>query len=192
MEKHVLIGCTGSVATIKLPLLLNKIFEKENDLPWKIKVKIVVSEHAKHFYTVSDVPTNVPIYCDQDEWSSWTNRGDPVLHIDLSKWADVFVIAPLDANTLAKLAQGLCDNLVTCVARAWDTSKPLLFCPAMNTRMWEHPITATHIETLKSWGYKEVPCISKTLMCGDTGLGAMAEVPTIIEHIYSVLGLNKC
>ncbi|PSN44380.1 Phosphopantothenoylcysteine decarboxylase [Blattella germanica] len=62
----------------------------------------------------------------------------------------------------------------------------------MNTRMWDHPITATHIETLKSWGYKEVPCISKTLMCGDTGLGAMAEVSTIVDHIYTVLGVNKC
>lgn len=105
MERHILVGCTGSVATIKLPLLLESILKYENNLPWKAKIKVIVTEHAKHFYTLTDIPSDVLVYCDQDEWTTWTNRGDPVLHIDLSKWADVFVIAPLDANTLAKLSQ---------------------------------------------------------------------------------------
>lgn len=77
----------------------------------------------------------------------------------------------------------MCDNLLTCTVRAWDSRKPLLFCPAMNTRMWEHPITTTQLATLRQWGYKEVPPISKTLMCGDTGVGAMAEVGDIVEKI---------
>lgn len=79
---------------------------------------------------------------DEDEWSCWSKREDPVLHIDLRKWADVLLVAPLSANTLAKLANGLCDNLLTCVARAWDFSRPLLVAPAMNTLMWESPFTA--------------------------------------------------
>lgn len=79
--------------------------------------------------------------------------------------------------------QGICDNLLTCILRAWDLTKPILFCPAMNTKMYEHPITKVHMNTLKSWGYEEVPCVSKTLMCGDTGLGAMAEVATIIAEV---------
>lgn len=62
----------------------------------------------------------------------------------------------------------------------------------MNTKMWEHPITDTHITQLQNWGYRLVPCVSKTLICGDTGLGAMAEVTTIIEYIKSVLNdINK-
>lgn len=65
-------------------------------------------------------------------------------------------------------------------------SKPLLFCPAMNTKMWEHPITSKQIAMLKSWGHTEIPPISKTLMCGDTGMGAMAEVPTIVNVIKDV------
>lgn len=81
------------------------------------------------------------------------------------------------------ILQGLCDNLLTCVARAWDPKKPLLFCPAMNTKMWEHPVTESQIEILDSWGYKMIPCIEKTLMCGDKGLGAMAEVITIVEYV---------
>lgn len=63
-----------------------------------------MTENAKHFYKTSDVPNDVKIYSDADEWAAWNGRGDPVLHIDLGKWADVFLIAPLDANSLAKLA----------------------------------------------------------------------------------------
>ena len=75
------------------------------------------------------------------------------------------MIAPLSANTLAKLANGLADNLLTSVTRAWDFKKmkPILIAPAMNTMMWEHPVTNQHLETLSNWGYTIVPPISKTL-----------------------------
>lgn len=121
------------------------------------------------------------------EWEGWRGRGDPVLHIELRRWADLGVIAPLSANTLAKLANGLCDNLLTCVTRAWDTKKPLLFCPAMNTHMYNHPLTGRQITTLSELGYMEVPAVSKRLMCGDVGGGAMAEVGTIVEAVWSAL-----
>ncbi|XP_030811225.1 phosphopantothenoylcysteine decarboxylase isoform X2 [Camarhynchus parvulus] len=77
--------------------------------------------------------------------------------------------------------------LQTCVIRAWDLSKPLLFCPAMNTAMWEHPITARHVEQLKAFGYTEIPCVVKKLVCGDEGRGAMAEVWTIVERVKRIL-----
>lgn len=70
-------------------------------------------------------------------------------------------------------------------SRAWTLSKPLFFCPAMNTKMWEHPVTGQHVERLKSWGYREIECVSKTLMCGDVGFGAMASVDTIVERVLS-------
>nr|XP_010331064.1 phosphopantothenoylcysteine decarboxylase isoform X5 [Saimiri boliviensis boliviensis] len=75
----------------------------------------------------------------------------------------------------------------TCVIRAWDRSKPLLFCPAMNTAMWEHPITAQQLHQLKAFGYVEIPCVAKKLVCGDKGLGAMAEVGTIVDKVKEVL-----
>ncbi|KAL7289644.1 hypothetical protein TKK_0016374 [Trichogramma kaykai] len=173
--RRVLLGCTGSVATIKLPQLVKEL------VGWNCEVRIVVTERAKHFLKEKELPPGCQVLSDTVEWAAWQDRGDPVLHIDLAKWADVFLIAPLDANSMGKLASGICDNLLTCVARAWDTKKPLLFCPAMNTRMWEHPVTAPQVSLLKSWGYKEVPCISKTLMCGDTGIGGMAEIDTIVQ-----------
>ncbi|KAH8400860.1 hypothetical protein KR009_001506 [Drosophila setifemur] len=180
-ERNVILAATGSVATIKLAHLI-KGFSDES-LPFKINLKIVITEAAKHFIELEQIPENVPILHNRDEWIAWNKRGDPVLHIDLGKWADLLVIAPLSANSLSKMATGICDNLVMCVVRAWDLEKPLLFAPAMNTRMYDHPITREQIDKLTSWGYTEIPCISKTLMCGDTGNGAMAEVPTIVEAV---------
>lgn len=75
----------------------------------------------------------------------------------------------------------------TCVIRAWDRRKPLLFCPAMNTVMWEHPITMLQLGQLKAFGYVEIPCVAKKLVCGDQGLGAMAEVGTIVDKVKEVL-----
>uniref|UniRef100_A0A8C6SEW5 Phosphopantothenoylcysteine decarboxylase n=1 Tax=Neogobius melanostomus TaxID=47308 RepID=A0A8C6SEW5_9GOBI len=142
---NILVGVTGSVAALKLPLLVSELL-KFSEL--------------------------------------WTQRSDPVLHIELRRWAHLFVIAPLDANTLAKIANGICDNLLTCVVRAWDTSRPLLFCPAMNTAMWNHPITAEHVSRLQTFGYKEIPCISKKLVCGDEGGYNVQSVPKTICLFY--------
>ncbi|XP_042660155.1 phosphopantothenoylcysteine decarboxylase isoform X2 [Tyto alba] len=162
-KKHrVLVGVTGSVAALKLPLLIAELLKITG-----LEVKVVTTERAKHFYNAQEIP--VTLYSDEDEWQLWKGRSDPVLHIELRRWADVMLVAPLDANTLAKLANGICDNLLTCVIRAWDLSKPLLFCPAMNTAMWEHPITAQQVEQLKGFGYTEIPCVVKKLVCGDEG-----------------------
>ncbi|CAJ0964573.1 unnamed protein product [Ranitomeya imitator] len=79
----------------------------------------------------------------------------------------------------------------TCIVRAWDLKKPLLFCPAMNTAMWDHPITTEQIERLRNFGYIEIACIEKTLMCGDKGLGAMAEVGSILEKVVEVLSKDQ-
>ncbi|XP_074863453.1 phosphopantothenoylcysteine decarboxylase isoform X1 [Carettochelys insculpta] len=177
---RVLVGVTGSVAALKLPILVSKLLE----IPG-LEVNVVTTERAKHFYSPQEIP--VTLYSDSDEWQLWKGRTDPVLHIDLRRWADLMLVAPLDANTLAKIANGICDNLLTCVIRAWDLSKPLLFCPAMNTAMWEHPITARQVKQLKDFGYTEVPCVVKKLVCGDEGPGAMAEVCTIVEKVKAIL-----
>lgn len=92
----ILVGCTGSVAAIKIDELVNRLQEKSNE------VQVVTTEHAKHFFKTD--PVDYRIWTDQDEWQLWKSRGDPVLHIELRKWADVLVIAPLDANSLAKIS----------------------------------------------------------------------------------------
>ena len=85
------------------------------------------------------------------------------------------------------MANGLCDNLLTCVVRAWDVKRPLLFAPAMNTLMWDHPLTDRHVEQLTSFGYTYIPVVEKTLMCGDKGLGAMASVDTLVQIVKDAL-----
>uniref|UniRef100_A0A3Q3J067 Flavoprotein domain-containing protein n=1 Tax=Monopterus albus TaxID=43700 RepID=A0A3Q3J067_MONAL len=104
-EFRVLVGVTGSVAALKLPLLVSQLLH----LPG-VDVRVVTTENAKHFYNPEEVSVN--IYSDKDEWELWTQRSDPVLHIELRRWADLLVIAPLDANTLGKIASGICDNLL--------------------------------------------------------------------------------
>ncbi|XP_012968248.1 phosphopantothenoylcysteine decarboxylase isoform X3 [Mesocricetus auratus] len=99
----------------------------------------------------------------------------------------VGVTGSVAALKLPLLVSKLLDIPGTCVIRAWDRSKPLLFCPAMNTAMWDHPITAWQVGQLKAFGYMEIPCVSKKLVCGDQGLGAMAEVETIVEKVKEVL-----
>ena len=111
---RVLLGATGSVAAIKLGQLASALLEFAD-------VRVVATAGACHFFEESALPAAaLPVLGDDDEWRAWRRVGDPVLHIELRRWADALLIAPLSANSLAKLACGLCDNLLTCVVRAWD------------------------------------------------------------------------
>jgi len=182
---HVLITCSASVAAIKIPDIISQLSRRD------IRTTLVVTEASKHFLDVEKIRNDfkIDVYTDQNEWDAWKNRGDPVLHIELSKNADLLVLAPLSANTMAKVSTGICDNLLTCIVRAWNVSKPVLFCPSMNTQMWNHPVTKCQVDKLVSWGYNLVPPIVKTLMCGDHGIGAMAEAETIVKQILEILNL---
>ncbi|KAJ2077752.1 hypothetical protein H4R24_004939 [Coemansia sp. RSA 988] len=188
LVKRVLIGATGSVASIKVPALARSIIQQGLEHNIRIEIAVAASSSALHFFRREQLPeTNVTLYTDRDEWSQWKKIGDPVLHIELRKWADICVVAPLDANTMAKVANGFCDNLLTCVLRAWDMSKPRIVCPAMNPMMWEHPITSTQICALESQGFHVVSPISKSLACGDVGMGAMAEPEVIAKDVVDQL-----
>ena len=143
----------------------------------------MATDRALHF--VQDVKPSYKIWTDDNEWA-WRRGDNLILHIDMRKWADVLLLAPLSANTLAKAANGLSDNLVTSVIRAWDwKNKKVFFAPAMNTYMWDNIITQTHLGTLTSWGAVLIPPISKTLACGDTGVGAMADIKDIVKAVRS-------
>jgi phosphopantothenoylcysteine decarboxylase len=175
-------------------------------------VRVVATEPALYFFDPLELvppnPNEKVLYRDADEWPPPRyKRGDPVLHIELRHWADFLVVAPLDANTLAKFALGLADNLLTCLFRAWNFARPVILAPAMNTLMWQSPITLRHLrmllenfgegETLADWSIDEadevfarlaprlvlVPPQAKRLACGDIGMGAMAEVATIAEVV---------
>jgi len=209
---NILLGITGSVAAIRTPQLFAELRRRGH------AVKIVATRAGSYFFDPAQIePTpsgrnHDVVILDEDEWPATRyKRSESVLHIDLRRWADVFVIAPLDANTLAKLATGLCDNCLTCVWRAWDTTRPVVLAPAMNTLMWEHPFTRRHLRCVAADAgaghlpghldqdqlipltnercrtLRVVAPISKALACGDVGVGAMAEVGEIAATVDSIL-----
>ncbi|KAJ1896865.1 hypothetical protein LPJ66_003728 [Kickxella alabastrina] len=181
--KHVLLGATGSVASIKIPQLAQNILTLGHHHNLSITISIAASASSLHFFRQSQLPPKVTLYTDKDEWSQWQKIGDPVLHIELRKWADLVVVAPLDANTMAKVVGGFCDNLLTCVLRAWDMRRPRVVAPAMNHMMWEHLVTNVQVRQLREMGFVVVDPVEKALACGDYGMGAMAEP----EHIAKVV-----
>ncbi|KAG5473141.1 hypothetical protein CUR178_03059 [Leishmania enriettii] len=161
---HLLLLITGSVAAIKTGLLLDQLSTE------RCNIRIAATKAAFHFLRRAQPSnTGIPfqsIITDEQEWSEWQAMNDSVVHIELRRWADLVVIAPLDANTLAKVATGLCDNLVSSVMRAWEVKqKPVILCPAMNSAMWMHPITAKQLDQLAEW-YCE-PDVGGYTKCAD-------------------------
>jgi phosphopantothenoylcysteine decarboxylase len=219
----VLLGVTGSVAAIRTPALYEELKRAG------YQVKIVATRAALYFFDPSVLdpvdparPERNPavVALDEDEWPGRPagqryQRDDPILHIELRRWAHVLLVAPLDANTLAKLANGLADNCLTCVWRAWDPNRPAILAPAMNTLMWEHPLTARHLrqlaadagvgpapspldlEALVAWINAVCPRLrivgpqSKRLACGDVGLGAMAELADLVAVLHQTLSAER-
>jgi phosphopantothenoylcysteine decarboxylase len=209
---RLILGVTGSVAAIRTPALFANLSAAGHS------VRVLATEPALYFFdpaTLARNPADLsnnsaigPVFRDADEWPGPAySRGDEVLHIEFRNWADVLVVAPLDANTLAKFALGLSDNFLTCVFRAWDFSKPVILAPAMNTLMWQSPVTLRHLRQLlddratgpipHDWQLNEAPVVfashapriilvppqAKRLACGDVGIGAMAEVTQIAEVV---------
>ena len=185
---NVLLGVTGSVAAIYTPQLFDDLRQAGHD------VKIVATTSALYFFEPASIAAKTAgqrnkdvVILDEDEWPAERyQRGDAVLHIELRRWADALLIAPLDANTLSKLALGITDNCLTCVYRAWDRAKPMILAPAMNTLMWEHPVTARHLNQIAADlgpALCIVTPIEKKLACDDIGAGALAERPAILDGL---------
>lgn len=170
---NILLGITGSVASIYTDKLINQLKLLGN-------VRVVLTKQSEQF---SECQSRSDIQCFVDEDETWQKLGDDILHIELRKWADVMVIAPLSANSLAKIHYGLCDNLLTSIVRCWDFSKKIIVCPSMNCEMWNNQPTGEQIDSLTKRGFIIIPPVEKKLACGDTGIGALAEHQEIIKQV---------
>jgi phosphopantothenoylcysteine synthetase/decarboxylase len=207
VKKNLLIGFTGSVASILYEKICKSFYKEYN-------VKVVMTESSRQF--VNDTVLNdmeIKVFSDYDEFyepinfvnstemvlrldnknGRYCNKNDPILHIQLRDWADCLLIAPCSANTLAKISNGICDNLLTSIVRAWDFSlkkqlpcnsnKKIIIAPAANCKMWCHPITQEHIDKIGKWGICVIDPVEKKLACGETGIGAMADISTIVHTV---------
>ncbi|KAF8547450.1 flavoprotein [Imleria badia] len=184
---HVVLITTGSVASIKAPLIVRELLKYSN-----VKVQVVATKQSLAFYDPADVEAaGAQVWTDDDEWSETYTIGDPILHIELRRWADIVLVAPCSANTLAKIAAGLCDNLVTSLLRALAPTTPTYIFPAMNTLMYEHPLTAEHLRVVQEViKYHVVGPIGKGLACGDVGVGAMTEWKDIVKIVVDKMQLQ--
>lgn len=193
--RRIVLGLTGSVASS----LALKTYEAL--VAAGAEVKVVATYRSLEFFprTEEDSKTflyrdagskyeKIPLLVDSDEWHQAWAKDLPILHIELRKWANALVIAPLSANTLAKMANGLCDNLLTSLVRAWDPAKPMVVAPSMNTVMWNSPFTDRNLGEIEDvYRATVVPPVSKKLACHDVGMGAMAAISDVVAAVDSRL-----
>ncbi len=178
--KKILIGITGGIAAYK-SLELIRMYKRAG-----AEVKAVLTNNALEFVTPLTVQTltSNKVYINNFDTSNYSPE-----HISLCDWSDIFVIAPATANTIAKIANGICDNLLTSLALAY--TKPLLIAPAMNCNMYNNSITQENISKLKSKGYNFVEPETGYLACGAEGTGRLADLNTIYLKTLELLNPIK-
>ena len=180
---HVVVGVTGSIAAHKAIDLVSLLTKGCDGT--RCEVRAVMTADAQKF--VTEVPfrtlsRNAVVRDLYESDEQWTPR-----HIALADWADLLVIAPATANTIAKLAHGIADNALTSLALALRQETGLLIAPAMNGRMWQHPATVENVRVLKSRGVEFIGPEEGLQACGYSGKGRMSPVEQIAERVRQKL-----
>ncbi|MEX0812334.1 MAG: bifunctional phosphopantothenoylcysteine decarboxylase/phosphopantothenate--cysteine ligase CoaBC [Chitinophagales bacterium] len=178
--KKILIGLCGSIAAYKTAFLIRTLVKQEAE------VRVIMTASATEFITpltLSTLSKNPVLQEFKKERGEWNN------HVELGLWADLMLIAPTSANTIAKLANGLCDNLLCAVYLS--AKCPVFFAPAMDMDMWKHPATQSNIQTLKSYGDQIIPVEKGELASGLEGEGRMAEPENIVAFLENHLTAKK-
>lgn len=178
--KNVLIGITGGIAAYKICDLI-RMFKKAN-----ANVKVIATENALNFVTKLTLQTlsQNKVYVEQYDVEDYKPE-----HISLADEADIFVIAPASANTISKLATGICDNLLTSVACAFKN--PIVIAPAMNCNMWDNPIIQENLNKLEGLGYRILQPEEGFLACGYNGNGRLCEIEKIFDKTVETLESKK-
>jgi phosphopantothenoylcysteine decarboxylase/phosphopantothenate--cysteine ligase len=176
-KKHIVLGVTASIAIYKACEIVRRL-GKEG-----YSVSVVMTDEAKElispvvFQSLSGGRVYSGLFSQTEAWE--------IEHISLASRADLVLIAPATANIIAKIACGICDDLLTCVISA--TRAPVIICPAMNENMYLNKITQENIRKLKSLGYNFVQPQKGKLACGTVGMGCLAEIDTIIKEAKKAL-----
>ena len=179
--KTVVLGVTGGIAAYKIASLASMLVKQHAD------VQVIMTENATNFITPITFETLTGNKCLVDTFDR--NFQFQVEHVALAKRADIFMIAPATANVIAKVAHGLADDMLTTTFLA--CKKPKYIVPAMNTQMYENPITQDNLDICRRYGMHVVEPASGYLACGDTGAGKMPEPELLMEYIMQELAFEK-
>ena len=178
VAKRILVCVCGGIAAYKAPILVRRLRDRGAD------VQVAMTENATRFVGEAALQAVSGHVVRRSLWDP--NAEAAMGHIELARWADVVVVAPATANTLAKLAHGMADDLVTTLCLA--TTAPILVAPAMNHRMWLHLATQSNVDVLKSRGVHVVGPDSGDMACGEHGPGRLVEPEMIAEALYGQKG----
>ena len=177
--KNIVLGVTGSIAAYKAAEITSQLTKQGAD------VHVVMTADAQKFITalpfktLSRNPVETDLYGEEEGWKP--------THIKLADEANLLLIAPATANVLAKLAHGLSDDALTCVALALNPKTPILVAPAMNGKMWLHPATQANVATLKGRGVEFIGPEEGMLSCGYEGIGRLFEPQKIVQRALELL-----
>ena len=179
-KKTILIGITGGIASYKICELI-RLYKKNN-----YNVKVIATENAFNFVTELTLATlsQNQVYSDNFDIKEYKPE-----HISLCDEGDILVLSPATANTISKIANGICDNLLTSIICAFN--KPVLIAPAMNTNMWNNPFVQENIKKLSSNGYEFVDPEAGYLACGTNGAGRLADINKIYSKSIELLEEKK-
>ena len=171
--KNILLGITGGIAAYKSASFARLLIKNGYD------VRVIMTASAQAFITPLTLQalTGNQVHIDLLDESAELGMG----HIELAKWADLLIIAPATANTIAKLAMGIADDLLTTVCLA--TTAPILVAPAMNQQMWQHPSVKLNLQTLTDYDYEIIQPASGEQACGDIGEGRLPEPEQLLEYV---------
>ena len=172
-KKRIVVGVSGGIAAYKACDLVSKLSKKDYE------VKVILTKHAEKFVSKLTFEALCHNYVDTDLFDE--SNEDPIAHITLAKWADLMIIVPATANIIAKVTHGISDDLLSTTFLACNKHK--MICPAMNTQMYENPITQKNIQACKDLGYQILDPVVGHLACNDTGRGKMIEPADIVEAI---------
>jgi phosphopantothenoylcysteine decarboxylase/phosphopantothenate--cysteine ligase len=182
--QRLLLGITGGIAAYKAATVVS-LAQKGG-----FEVRVIMTPAATKFVgpLTFEALSGHPVMTDTFETGSDGNSTSAVRHISWAKWADVACIVPLTAASMARLAHGLADNALATVWLALPAKTPNILCPAMNTEMWNHPLTQRNVAILRETGrFRWMNPIHKRLACGDVGIGALAEPDDIFMAIQSAI-----
>lgn len=178
--RHVVLGVTGSIAAHKAVDIASQLVKAGCD------VRVVMTADAQRFVTalpfktLSRHPVITDLYDEEEGWKP--------AHIEIADTADLLLIAPATAHTMAKLALGLANDALSCIALALNPQAKVLLAPAMNGKMWLHPATQQHVATLRARGAEFIGPEEGMLSCGYEGIGRLMQVETIVARALELLG----